>query len=242
MKLKSFTLIEILIASLIFVSVMVVATASFALVKKSNENTEDLKIASSCARQIEDFVKAQIKSSSFSGRVMAIDFESSGADKIYKIYPITEKMDVNVAGIVLFPAEGQYVAIFKKVSETDSSYYFEEKSESLKINEVAEIGGSAGKMIHSDSCRGMTPSPNGVVDSDRPFKIALKPRYPAATPAASASLTAGDIQKLVFEISLDDLLFRYLEGDVNTEAESARVDTKKVIRLNLDVENSVNSI
>lgn len=240
MKIKTFTLIEILIASLIFVSVMVVATSCFALVKKSNENSEDLKIASSCARQVEDFVRAQIKSSSFNGRIMAIDFETTGGSNSYKIYPITQKMDANVAGIVLFPVEGKYVVIFKKVNDSDSSYYFEEISSNLDMNKITPIN-FLGKMIHPDLCKGMTPS-SGVAASGRPFKIALEPRFPAATPAASASLTADKLQELVFEISLDDLLYRYVSGDVNTEARNARLETKKVIRLNLDVENSVGSI
>lgn len=243
MKIKSFTLIEILIASLIFVSVMVVATTSFALVRRSNDNSEDMKIASSCARQVEDFVKAQIKSSSFSGRVMAIDFDTTSGQ--YKIYPITQKMStekksVNVAGIVLFPAAGKYVAIFKKITATDSSYYFDQRTGDLDINKVHTID-FLGSKIHPETCKGMTPG-SKVAGSDKPFKIVLQTRYPEATPAASSSLTTDQLGNLVFEVKLDDLLFHYLGGNIDTEAQGAREDSKKVIRLNLDVENSVSSI
>jgi type II secretory pathway pseudopilin PulG len=237
-RIKSFTLIEILIASLIFVSVMVVATTSFALVKKSNDNSEDMKIASSCARQVEDFVKAQIKSSSFNGRVMAIDFDTTSGE--YKIYPITQKMGEDVAGAVLFPAEGKYVAIFKKVTAADSSYYFDQRTGDLNINEVHTID-FLGSKIHPDTCKGMTPG-SGVAGSDQPFQIMVRPRFPAATPAPSSNLTADQLSSLVFEVKLDDLLFRSLSDSVDSEAQSAREESKKVIRLNLDVENSVSSI
>ena len=235
-KYKSFTLVEILIASLIFVSVMVVATASFALVKKSNENTDDLRAASSCARQIEDFIKAQVKSSSFGPRVMAVDLDPS--DGKYKIFPITQKMNTNLAGIVLFPTSDEYVILLKQVTASDASYYFEQKTGILDMNKVHPIS-SLGNRIHSDSCRGMTGA--AVANSDRPFRVSVRPRYPASTPVASSSLAAGQLNSLVFEVQLDDLLFRYMSGNVDDEASKAR-DSQKIIRLNLEVGNSVNSI
>jgi len=76
MKLKSFSLIEVLIASYVFMIVIMMVTSSFAMIRKSNENSDDVRITSTCARQVEDVFRSAIKSANFgSPAVMGIKYD-----------------------------------------------------------------------------------------------------------------------------------------------------------------------
>ena len=65
MRLKSFTLIEVMIASYIFMVVILMVVASFAMVRKSNENSDDSRVTSNCSRQVEDIFRSAVKSANF---------------------------------------------------------------------------------------------------------------------------------------------------------------------------------
>jgi len=58
MKFKSFTLVEILVASMIFMIVIVVSVSSFGMISRSSVKTDDLRLTNQCARQVEDYSDA----------------------------------------------------------------------------------------------------------------------------------------------------------------------------------------
>lgn len=81
MKIKSFTLVEVMVASYVFMVVMVMVVASYALIKKSNESSDDIRITSTCSRQVEEIFRSAIKAANFGKPlIMGIDFDA-GSNK-----------------------------------------------------------------------------------------------------------------------------------------------------------------
>ena len=74
MKTKSFTLIEVLVASTIFMLVAMMAAASFAAVRQTNAKATDLKNTSECREVLQNFVQSEVKNSNSGARIMEIKF------------------------------------------------------------------------------------------------------------------------------------------------------------------------
>lgn len=100
MKLKSFTLIEVMIASYVFMIVIMMVTSSFAMIRKSNENSDDSRVTSSCARQVEDVFKSAVKSANFGNPVMKVVVLDGG---VYKLYDsLTLPLSLSKVGFAAF--------------------------------------------------------------------------------------------------------------------------------------------
>jgi type II secretory pathway pseudopilin PulG len=108
MKLKSFTLIEVMIASYIFMIVIMMVTSSFAMIRKSNENSDDTRVTSSCTRQVEDVFKSAVKSANFGTPIMKV-ITYNDNDIEYKLYDskpadilVTTDSSVKIVGFATF--------------------------------------------------------------------------------------------------------------------------------------------
>ena len=133
MRLKSFTLIEVMIASYIFMVVILMVVASFAMVRKSNESSDDSRVTSNCSRQVEDIFRSAVKSANFGKPLIkGITFGvSSGVSK----YTLVSTSTSGLVGFATF--EDPQVSDISKVkiktfvkkpetigSSTLSSYYY----------------------------------------------------------------------------------------------------------------------
>jgi len=117
MKLKGYSLMEVLVASLIFMSVIIVSVSSFAMVKNSDNHIEDVSIASGCSRQLDDVITAQIRSSNFSPRIKGLVY----GDGKYIFDDI--QIEKKYAGLALFTVPGKYSVIFKEGQD----YFFKDE-------------------------------------------------------------------------------------------------------------------
>lgn len=258
MKIKSFTLIEILIASVIFMGVMVIAASSFALVRRSSEKAEDIRVASTCARQVEDFIKSQTISSNYGGRIMALSgCTPNGASPglSCKLYPpASSEGQADLYGVAFFLNETTYKILYKyvPVDKSDAGYYLDEKSTgTFNFGAVKDVNVN-GKLLHSSSCKAINSNVTGGNDS--PFKIDYSMRFPAPTLSATSAPSDAQISKMVFEISLDDVLFNYLydtttptplpptPDDFKEQAEQAWKTSNTAERVFIKVTNSLNAI
>jgi len=238
MKLKGFTLVEILIASTIFTIVIMTAVSSFALIRRSNYKSEDNKIAASCARQIEDFIKAEVISSSTSPRIELIKQSSNNRNK-YDIFSVPGFDDYPVLGLALFQG-GQVKLIFKDPSRSANGHIYRYRSMPLadytdhvkpgvNINSALVNGSSP---LFSEECR--------TKDEAETFRVKFREKYPVQT-VTPTSDTSDDI----YEVQMEDTVFRFIIGaDAGNLSEQwAQAQSKGTVsRINLDVTNSINRI
>ena len=247
MKIKSFTLIEILIASVIFMGVMVIAASSFALVRRSSEKAEDIRVASTCARQVEDFIKSQTISSNYGGRIMALSgCTPNGASPglSCKLYPpASSEGQADLYGVAFFLSETSYKVLYKYVpaDKSDAAYFLDERNNPAVVNfKTSAVINVSGKLLNSSECKVLN---SGVTDgNDFPFKINYSMRFPVPAPSPSTAPTDAQISKMVFEISLDDIFFKYLGGDFAQESERAWKSANTAERVFIKATNSLNAI
>ena len=223
MKTKGFTLIEILIASFIFMMVIVMATASFAMIKKSNELTTDISKTNECAKQTENYINMMVRSADFgSSRIVAIDF----TDPNYSFVKIDNSVKEAV-GFATFkksdtPSRTNINAVVKKADSLNPSHY---GYFSLSIEEV-DLGDSQGiiddtklanagatltsaindpansKKIHSNGCAALDPAiakPTGYDPKDKRFTVRGNKSY--------ASGPSGQIGTHLYSVQLRDLFY-----------------------------------
>jgi len=233
-RLKSFTLVEILIASLIFITVLMIVAASFALIKKSNDKTDDSRLADTCSRQLEDYLKARIVSSNNGGRIMALT-DTGG----FKLVPPLKVNAANIIGFASFVEDGKYEIILK--DNANLQYRVFERNYSGQYNFTLEhalsgLDPSGGRAVASSECRTM-PSSNA-----KPFIINISARFPKTMPTATA-FSLSEIADLVYGIRLEDTFFRHLGASADFAAEAQAADEKKTTsRVMLDVTNSISSL
>jgi len=199
-KLKSFTLIEILIASYIFMMVIMMVVASFAMIKRSNDTSDDIRLTSQCARDLEDFVSSRIRSSVDGPRIMAVKLSDDG----------------NTFNLITPDAGSKYygVAVFKKSSSPDKitvqviykkgDVYFYQEQEVASSSLSAAIP-VLGTKLNSDDCSAAVSNPAGATPKT-PFTIVSSSSYEKG-PASRVSSPP------IFTITLDDLFYRRLGGN-----------------------------
>jgi type II secretory pathway pseudopilin PulG len=225
-KLKSFTLIEILIASYIFVMVIIMAVASFAMIKRSNDTSDDIRLTSQCARDLEDFVSSRVRSSVDDPRIMAVKLSADGS--IFNL--ITPGAGSKYSGVAVFkktssPDKITVRAIYKK----GDGYFYQEQevaSSSLSTTTFSTVNEAK---LNSDDCSAAVSNPAGATP-ETPFAIASSSSYKKG-PASGVSSPP------IFTITLDDLFYRRLGG---TSQENP--DNKALSRVYINVVNDLRAI
>jgi|GEM_PF-2530899 len=238
MKLRSFTLVEILIASTIFTIVIMTAVSTFALIRRSNYKSADSKVAASCARQIEDFIKAEVTSSNTSPRIELIKQSQTNRNR-YSIssVPGFDPSNYPVLGLALFQG-GRVKLIFKDPSRSANGGTYRYKNVVLaSYTSDIKPGGNINNLLiadssplFSDECR--------TRDENETFRLKFREKYPVQTTTPST-----DVSDDIYEVQMEDSVFRYIKDAGNLDDQWARAeDQGTVSRINLDVTNSVSQI
>jgi len=244
MKTKSFTLIEILIATVIFMSVVMVAVAIFAMVKKSNETSGDMAKTDECVRQIENFTGAVFRSASYiTPRIMAVE-KSSGKIALRDLANVEggELQTIGFAAFEKSPQENRakLAIIFKYLdseAEQNGYYYAFAEIETAEIKDMMEVtemlsftgGADDPEKIHSSGCAPLKLS-GAVVgfagDYEKPFHLKLS--YPYGGGPSS------QVGARIFTLRVSDLIYsRYSAQDATDKTFS---------KLNLQATNNIKPI
>lgn len=254
MKTKAFSLIEILIATIIFMTVVMMAVASFAMVKKSNEITNDQAKTDECSRQIEGFASSIFRSASVGDPVvMAVVRDDSSSKLLWDLSEIeNEEVDaiglneeVDAIGFAVFEkaaTDDQIIlsVIFKDI-DTDpatskkTGYYYKSGSFS-KLAIVDEMNltsflASGLQKIHSSVCVPLESEEGGVGfagDFNNPFHLKLSFPY-GGGPASQI----GKPRKPIYTMVINDLLFSSLSDQ--------GVEDKSISKLYTEVTNNIKS-
>ena len=237
MNIKSFSLIEILVASMIFMVVVIMTVASFGMIQRSNEATSDLSNTSECARQIENITSSVFKSASYrQPRVMSIVL-NSGVYSLDEVDSVGEP--VRAAGFAVFEkssTEGEIKmsAIIKKIDVDEKlfGYYYKtveipESSSEVELNAVLNSGDTdvTFQPIHSNECRALL---SGTYEDDyeKPFEISLTNPYGGGPSSLSGNS--------VYYLTLNDVIFSKFSDQTQ--------DDKTASRVYLEVINNITSI
>ena len=164
-KIKSFSLIEVAIASFIFMVVAIMATASFAMVRRTNERVRVYKDTGECREILQNYVENGVKNSNKEPRIMGIDsslvFKNiailNDATELNSLLPEQYKF----IGLAMIEENG-YSVIYKK----DQRYFYKNfEGITPSSGDSSQEGGEFLK-TGDFSCFG---SPE--VESSTPFKI-----------------------------------------------------------------------
>jgi len=109
MKIKSFTLVEIMIASTIFMIVAIIAATSFAMIRRANDRATSLKETGECREAITNLISSEVRTSNAGKRVMGI--QATG-DDLMTLRNLTAS-NVRYNGIALFDTLDSYKAVYK---------------------------------------------------------------------------------------------------------------------------------
>jgi len=205
---KSFSLIEILIATMIFMTVIVLAVSSFGMVKKSNETTVDMAKTAECVRQIGNISMSLFKSANYhEPRLMRI-LSTGGTYKL--IEPDEDSVDAD--GFASFQPSDEagkiyLVAVLKKTTGDQTGYYYRkaEVDEELAVN-----GGNISSFInstdleplHSKDCQALIKNGSEIGfegDYEKPFALTLSTPFSGGP----SSLQGNPI----YQIKLNDIIF-----------------------------------
>ncbi len=119
MKLKSFTLIEILIATIIFMIVVTTAVTSLTMMRKSTNSSNDLARATGCAREVEDFVKLKLRQAKQDQKIYGVSKNDAGVFYVDEIPPGKE---TRYFGLVIQRSPEEAEVIRKEDSLSSYSY------------------------------------------------------------------------------------------------------------------------
>lgn len=248
MKSKAFSLIEILIATIIFMTVIVVTIAAFAMVKRSNEISGDSMKTDECSRQVENFIGSVFRSASYGNpRIMAI-VRSSGNSGSFSLRDISsfpeDEEEINAAGFAIFEKSDEankIIAnfIFKNI-DPDLKYtgYFYKSlavdrskvEDGDSINSIISFNSSSAdpQKIHSSDCVPLyKANPIGFAGNyENPFFLKLVYPYEGGP--------SSQIGNSIFTLKLNDLAYYIL---------SAQDDNDKTMsKIYLEVANNIKPI
>jgi len=175
MKYKSYSLVEILVASMIFMIVIVVSITAFGMIKRSNTKADDLRLTNQCARQVEDYVGSQIRSSNSGKRIMAIEGTSTYIFRDLE----SEFDDHHYPGFALFKSDGEFTIIYKTIDNADGINYGSYRTQNGTYATGQDADGktisltpSSGSIIAPQSCSAFTTEAEDyILKPENPFQI-----------------------------------------------------------------------
>jgi len=175
-KIKSFSLIEILIASSIFMFVAIMAAASFGMVRRANDRARDLKNTGECREILQNFVESGVNNSSKEPRIMGIIGQGDGY--LFKDIKIAndgslqdqlQAEDIQFSGLAMFLSDGSYSVIYKDKNQKYLYKEFAQNDPDITLPSEGEIVPAASEFLKTgnQSCYGSPVS----LGSATPFKI-----------------------------------------------------------------------
>jgi len=234
MRAKSFTLIEILLASTIFAMVIATSMASFLMVKNSNYRSDDLRTAQGCARQLRDFVSAFARSASPKGdRLEGIKINGGN----YSLVPLTENTSSSVTDFVGFAVhsdENNFNIIYKK-QLSDGSYTFETSASPVAINSTGIYSfQSSDRAVITSVCSAFTDSDTEGYFSDYSFATPFKVYFEKHSP----DYTSNNQSDKIAVVNFRDVVYRSLDKDGVTLSQKYSIDKKSFGNVDLTVTSS----
>lgn len=144
-KIQSFSLIEIMIASSIFMLVAMMAAASFAMVRRANDKAHDLKNTGECREILQNYVESGVKNSNTTPRVMGIIAQGD----IYKFKDI-KIIDNNASANLILPESYQFSGL--AMIQDDGSYLiiYKDKNQNYLYKEI-KLGEGASMPVEGDN-------------------------------------------------------------------------------------------
>ncbi len=215
MKIKSYSLVETLVASSIFMIVVVVSLSSYAMIRKTNNQTDDARSTNQCARQLEDYIVSQVRSSNYDKRVMGI--KAGGALEDIK------ETTTSYVGIALFKTENKLEAIYK----SGDLYYTKEVLFTLLPNRVTLTPTIDTPLLTSDCNAFVVANVNFIVDPSKTFSTKKVVPFAGST----------DPNSTVYLIVLEDALYRK-----SLETQNSAETRNSFARVYLKVSNNLGEI
>lgn len=220
--LKAFTLIEILVATYIFMVVIMMVTSSFAMIKKSNDNSDDTRIVNNCAKQVEETLQSLVKSSSFGSPTLMGILRTDDVYTLKKVDEVSSSLD----GFATFEdplssdvSQVRIKTFYKKPEEiadrgTVYSYYYSTAVVSLKTSANLNAdpsksipdGWDVSNIVNSSSAQRINPSDCSANSLDTAGRFVI-------TASAGGGSNSGN---LFYVVKLQDKFFRYF-ADQKTE-------------------------
>lgn len=196
-KVKSYSLIEILIASMIFMVVAIFGASSFAMISKSNNTTEDFQVAAQCSNQLESFMKNSFEGADKGDRIYGIRRVGS-VHKMYQLSNINISSSAGYSGFLAIN-ENKKRAIFA-IADTSGNfgdYYYKDFTNTELTDQYLGNGKvidlSSPYSIYNNNCRTFMSA------SENYFKIENPKNYLTDSRAYRLSL-----QDRLFPKALDD--------------------------------------
>ena len=221
---------EILVASAIFMGVIIIAAASFAMVRRSNEKSDDSRVVTDCARNLEDVITSEVRSSTQGPRVMGVEAGLAGAMDavdLTKLGSGDQKSFNKLIGIIVFPAGTKAHVIYRAKnfpSQNGEGIYYYAELTSGQISGGQIISLPSPQKILSDDCGTLMGS---VYSTNQVFSV-----------DAAKMASSSDSNNIVYTVGLTDFLYRegYYSDYFAAQASGA------VARVSVSVTNSVNSL
>jgi len=236
-KIKSFTLIEILVSSLIFVVVVTTGVSAFALVRSSNEKTDDVRLADQCSRQVREKLSEIERTAQISPRVNAIQFNTDKTG--FSLVAVTstgglsegESTSSQYEGVALFDTPStKFKAFYKK----DGLYYLGSYTRAATYSFA-----SNDSPIMSEDCMAFSTAPEGSIDLssynfEQPFKVYFEKHYP--------DYDQSKQEDVIYKIILNDLAYRSNKGGTRVEDEGSSIERSSTSKIFVELTNSARKL
>ncbi len=225
-KVKSFTLIEVMVASLIFLVVSSTAVSAFALIRKSNEKTDDIRMSDQCVRQAREVLSEVVRANQSQSRIAGID--SSDPNR----FTITESEDQNTGyiGVAIFESETSVKAIYK----ISGIYYIGDYT--LDTPTTIRRRANSSEIMSSD-CLAFQNIPIGLVwsnDIAKPFKVYFEKHYP--------DYDANKIEDKIYKVFLEDLVYHASDDGFSIADEVSALGSNTMSKLFANLTSSARKL
>lgn len=223
-KIKSFTLIEIMVASLIFLVVVSTATSAFALIRSSNMKADDVRLADQCARQVREKLSEVVRANQLQSRIAGVQYSSTGRFTLVE----SDNTNTDYIGVAVFDSETTAKVIYKSAG----IYYIRDYE--LSTPSTIRATTNNRPIIMSADCLAFGEKPDNMVwsgDFVKPFKVYYQKHYP--------DYDATKKEDKIFKIVLSDLVFRaHDNGSIDVEDEYSSVQKQTISKLFVDLTNN----
>lgn len=214
-KVKSFTLVEVLVAAMIFLVVAATGVAALALIRRSNEKTDDVRLADQCSRQVRDMLSEQVRSAHSKSRLVGLVTNGSRFSIVD-----SDDSNSNYVGVGIFKNDTDVTAIYKALN----TYIIREYSLDTPTTIRPKV--NVFPKIMSDECLSFENLPVGLSwygDFVKPFKVYYEkhqPDYDISKP-----------EDKIYRVVLEDLVYRAKDGSVQVEDEQSSFENKTTSKI-----------
>lgn len=242
-KIRSFTLVEILIASVIFAVVATIAASSLSMIIATSGKTDDLTASENCVRQVNDYIQAMASSDHYGQRLRVMTLVEENKFQIKEWGKVTEENWTRAAGIAFFDESSVFKIVYKK----DGQYLIQDNNTFNAAENFEYSLNSSNSAIHSDDCRFFTNVAGGwdtlkdadsrpLYDFTNPFVITRNIGIQTAQSPTNAAL--NDSKNRVYSVSVRDVAYRAQDAGTAISTEDDAKTSNIYSRLDLTFSES----